>query len=611
MFTVTVAEKGGSQRRLEFDEDVITIGRVQGNHIVLPRGNVSKQHARLEHRGGELRLTDLGSTNGTYINGRRIVETALVVPGDKVYIGEFIIGFEDVASGAAEASASKKPAHPAAAPPAQEAASKLPMPRGKVAPVRPTRQRHADQTVPSPISAAPPAAAAPAPAPVAAPAPKRPLPRPTEEPAVFSSVDPSAAQAAHAAVPLPRPSTVPRPAPAPARPQPAASEPSSASPVSDAHVEQLLEALSRQVKRVELGKLPVRVDEGTAGKVRIVLRETVDELVSHGKLPHTQEAERLLGRAFRAAVDLGPLSAWLDDAEVKEIRILSADTILLRRSGGWSPAGAGFIGDDQLAEALRCLGSGVPGRDEGGVPGLVRYRLEDGALVLAALPPVASSGTSASIYKNLSPRIRDAASAAPGFDGEMRAALEKAVSARARIAVVGSALPYRLSAVADIVRLIPATEVLVGVEDIPLLGFGGPGRVGLAAHGLRKGEFRAPGLGSLLPRAVDLNPEWIAAGGAWWDDVLEVIACAAGRKGLVAELPLTAERALDRELAAGLAAVGLAAGPEHTAGLLVSAFDLIAVADVSAAGDPILTKLIKPGVVGAEWSPQILCERAD
>jgi hypothetical protein len=245
------------------------------------------------------------------------------------------------------------------------------------------------------------------------------------------------------------------------------------------------------------------------------------------------------------------------------------------------------------------------------VPGLVRYRLEDGAMVLAALPPVASSGTSASIYKNLSPRIRDAAGTVLAFGGEMRGALEKAVIGRSRIAVVGSALPYRLSAVADIVRLIPAAEVIVGVEDIPLLGFGGPRRVGLAAHGLRKGDFRAAGLGSILPRAVDLNPEWIAACGAWWTDVPELLACAAGRKGLVAELPLTGERSLDHELAAGLTAAGVAAWPEQAARLLVSAFDIIAVADVSAAGDPIVTKLVKPGVMGAEWSPKTFCERVD
>jgi len=380
---------------------------------------------------------------------------------------------------------------------------------------------------------------------------------------------------------------------------------------ADARVEQLVEVVARQIKRVEMGKLPARLDEGTAGKVRIVLTETVDDLVSHGKLPPTSESVQLLGRAFRAAVDIGPLAGWLDDPGIKEIRISSSDAIMLRRSDGWSPAVPGFVSEEALAEALRCLGSGVSGRDEGGVPGLVRYRLEDGAMVLAALPPAASSGASASIYKNLSPRIRDAASASLDLGEEMRSAFEKAIAARARITVVGSALPYRLSVVADIVRLIPATELLVGAEDIPLLGFGGSRRVGLAAHGLRKGEFRAAGVGSLLPRAVDLHPDWIATCGTWWDDVPELLACAAGRKGFIVELPLTAERGLDKELALGLTAAGLCVTAEHAANLWLNAFDYIAIAELSEKGDPIVRRLLKPGVLGAEWSPKIVCERAD
>ena len=605
MFTVIVAEKGGGQRRLEFDEDVITIGRVQGNQIVLPRGNVSKQHARLEYRGGEFRLTDLNSTNGTYINGRRIAETALVVPGDKVYIGEFIVGFET--SGAAQDGAQPHAAHAAVAavtsmtPTASEPAAVKPtVSRQRPAVLRAPPKKQADPTIQTPVKIIEPAAPGPATA--------------AEEPQVFSSVAPAVAPvhapAPPARVPVApvRPSTPPRPAPQPPIPH---ADSAALPAASDARVEQLLEVVARQIKRVEIGKLPARLDEGTAGKVRIVLNETVNELVAHGKLPPTHESAQLIGRAFRAAVELGPLAAWLDDPEIKEIRISSADAIVVRRAGGWSPAVPGFVSEDALAEALRCLGSGVTGRDEGGVPGLVRYRLEDGAMVLAALPPAASSGASASIYKNLAPRIRDSAVAAPDFGDEIRVALEKAVAARARIAIVGSALPYRLSVVADIVRLIPATDLLVGAEDIPLLGFGGSRRVGLAAHGLRKGETRQAGVGSLLPRAVDLHPDWIAACGAWWDDVPEVLACAAGRKGFIAELPLTAERGLDKELALGLTAAGLAVSAEHAAGLWINAFDYIVVAEVSAKGDPIVRRLLKPGMMGAEWSPKIVCERAD
>jgi pilus assembly protein CpaF len=609
MFTVIVAEKGGGQRRLEFDEDVITIGRVQGNQIVLPRGNVSKQHARLECRGGEFRLTDLNSTNGTYINGRRITETALVVPGDKVYIGEFIVGFEATA-GASEGASPQLPAHaPAPAvtamtPTANEPPSVKPtVSRQRPAALRAPQRRTAEPTIPTPVKIIEPIAA-------------KPL---AEEPQVFSSVAPAVA-AVHAPAPPARtpaiapqrPSPPQKPAPTSVAPQaPSASAEPASAILTDARVEQLLEVVARQIKRIEIGKLPARLDEGTAGKVRIVLAETVGELVAHGKLPPTSESAQLLGRAFRAAVDIGPLAAWLDDPEIKEIRISSADAIIVRRTAGWSPAVPGFVSEDALAEALRCLGSGVLGRDEGGVPGLVRYRLEDGAMVLAALPPAASSGASASIYKNISPRIRDAAGTAPNFTDDMRAALEKAVAAHARIAIVGSALPYRLSVAADIVRLIPAAELIVGAEDIPLLGFGGSRRVGLAAHGLRKGETRAAGVGSLLPRAVDLHPDWIAACGAWWDDVPELLACAAGRTGFIAELPLAAERGLDKELALGLTAAGLAVSAEHAASIWINAFDCIAVADPSAGGDPIVRRLLKPGVMGAEWSPKIICERAD
>ena len=47
MFTILIQEKGGEQRRMVFNKPEVTIGRVQGNDIVLPKGNVSKRHARI------------------------------------------------------------------------------------------------------------------------------------------------------------------------------------------------------------------------------------------------------------------------------------------------------------------------------------------------------------------------------------------------------------------------------------------------------------------------------------------------------------------------------------------------------------------------------------
>src|ERR1041384_3436184 len=76
MFTVIITEKGGDQRRQDFDKAEVTIGRVQGNDIILPKGNVSKRHSRIVFKDGKFIIVDLKSTNGTYVNGRKITAHA-------------------------------------------------------------------------------------------------------------------------------------------------------------------------------------------------------------------------------------------------------------------------------------------------------------------------------------------------------------------------------------------------------------------------------------------------------------------------------------------------------------------------------------------------------
>lgn len=78
----------GPQRRLEtvISRPTTTIGRDPANDLVLDVGDVSRHHARLELAAGELRVVDLGSTNGTSVNGRS-VRTAALHPGDEVSFG--------------------------------------------------------------------------------------------------------------------------------------------------------------------------------------------------------------------------------------------------------------------------------------------------------------------------------------------------------------------------------------------------------------------------------------------------------------------------------------------------------------------------------------------
>jgi pilus assembly protein CpaF len=109
MVNLTLTEKGGSTSELSFDKFEVTIGRVRGNDIVLPKGNVSKHHCRLLTRDGEMVVEDLRSTNGTYVNGRKIAEPTALSPGDKIFVGDFIMRIA-VVDGARAAS----PAHPEA-----------------------------------------------------------------------------------------------------------------------------------------------------------------------------------------------------------------------------------------------------------------------------------------------------------------------------------------------------------------------------------------------------------------------------------------------------------------------------------------------------------------
>ncbi|MFF7852855.1 FHA domain-containing protein [Streptomyces sp. NPDC007904] len=65
----------------------LRIGRDPGSGLRLSHETVSRVHAELRHQGGMWVLRDLGSTNGTTVNGRRVVGAAVVRAGDQVGFG--------------------------------------------------------------------------------------------------------------------------------------------------------------------------------------------------------------------------------------------------------------------------------------------------------------------------------------------------------------------------------------------------------------------------------------------------------------------------------------------------------------------------------------------
>jgi pilus assembly protein CpaF len=93
-FSVILTEMGGPTQRLDFECEEITIGRVDENDICLPKGNISKKHTKIVVKDGKIIVLDLKSTNGTFVNGKKLGGPQVISPDDKVYIGDFILNVE-------------------------------------------------------------------------------------------------------------------------------------------------------------------------------------------------------------------------------------------------------------------------------------------------------------------------------------------------------------------------------------------------------------------------------------------------------------------------------------------------------------------------------------
>jgi len=71
--------------------DQLTIGRDSSNAVAINDAEVSRRHSRLTFQGGKYVLEDLGSTNGTFVNGQRLAGPVVLKPGDVISLGEQIV----------------------------------------------------------------------------------------------------------------------------------------------------------------------------------------------------------------------------------------------------------------------------------------------------------------------------------------------------------------------------------------------------------------------------------------------------------------------------------------------------------------------------------------
>jgi pSer/pThr/pTyr-binding forkhead associated (FHA) protein len=81
---------------LAFNQDVVAVGREPGVDILLPSYEVSRSHCRLEYTEDRLHIRDLGSRNGTHVNGCN-VSVHEIESGDNIQVGDFRLWIQLIA----------------------------------------------------------------------------------------------------------------------------------------------------------------------------------------------------------------------------------------------------------------------------------------------------------------------------------------------------------------------------------------------------------------------------------------------------------------------------------------------------------------------------------
>ncbi len=466
MFTIIISEKGGAERRETFDRNEINVGRVQGNDLMLPKGNVSKHHARLLYRDGRFIVTDLKSTNGTYVNGRKITQATIVREGDKIYIGDFVLRLETgqgVAPGepaAAEDSVSRATAprispmirDGASAPPPPDAPTGAPPPpmmgtMGSLSsPPASPGHRSPEQSAVShfPLERDPDSESAPG-LPGAGmprvPGPPR-LPQAEGRPKTTTAMLGAAVAAA-------APRATPRP-----------------TPQQDAHRKALIALVDRVTDVVGLASLDLEplADEALVERIEAAAREQAKAMRADGEAPETVDIESVARDALRELTGLGPLEPLLEDDQADAIYVPRPDCVLMVRDGQVSMVDPSFTSEEALSRVVARLAH-KSGQSTGAGEAIVERRLGRGARMTAVGPPLAG-GWALTIRKqaraevSLEEQVRVGA-----LSRAMASLLEGCISARANVLVVGSGAGVTTSMIAALAFAVPAGERIAILAD--------------------------------------------------------------------------------------------------------------------------------------------------
>ena len=92
---LTVRQGPQPGQRFSLNKPAITIGREAGNDVVINDPQVSRRHASLTWDGRQFIIQDLGSANGTFVNGVRLTAPQVLQQGDVIGLGPTaLLGFQ-------------------------------------------------------------------------------------------------------------------------------------------------------------------------------------------------------------------------------------------------------------------------------------------------------------------------------------------------------------------------------------------------------------------------------------------------------------------------------------------------------------------------------------
>jgi len=595
MIKLTITEKGGEPKALSFDKDEISIGRVAGNDIVLPKGNVSKRHSKIVQREGRMEIADLKSTNGTYVNGRKIAEPILVSAADKIYVGDFMIVLE----GEAALTPSGENGHHDAV--ASSGARKVPVPPPPPAP----RSSSSLSRLPDDEGAS----------------------SEDEEDLALAVRPPGAGRMP----PPPPPSSRRTPIGNVAEALDEDGLSADAGAASDADDdEDAMAGTPALFERSPTRSVPAddEDDENAFKKSPVTANRHPGDLLAAMAVPDGAAARSATGPVSRPASDAAPaaptfergsskivpvsalgdgaearpleaLDALMNDAAVSAIFILGPETTLVERGGKIEPHSTSLGDANAVAEAVwRIATTAVPPPPPDNP--VIDVRLADGTRLAAAFPPAAPAGLCAAIRKAALPAGRSFADLGPSstMTKDLQALLEAAIAGRRNVLCTGDAGAVT-AVLAAAAGAIPAERRVVSV--------------GAGTARSRSGWTElAPSadMPALVRVAAAFRADHLLIGEIAGAEVLDVLTAAArGQEGIVFGLPA---RSAAEALARVEALASRGAGSGGVAQLVDSTLDLVVSAASLADGGVVVAEIAEPRLDGggklaservAVWQP--------